>query len=358
VPVHAWLFERERLSSCESFLDAVPVRDRGLAEPPAQVHVLAAANRREVDETLVGILHLDSERVHGVDAPRDALELGGDAFVELRELTRIDAAAVSGDLRGELTTLVARGGERVSVLDEPFEHRAELGQQRVRLLGREEPLRHRAYDRDDVASGQRAITLADIDAVTIDGYGTLLELDGALERLHALVPECERTDVERAFGAEAAYYCAHSHEGRDEATLARLREDCARVFSDAVGVAVTANDFIAALQFAVLPGVVPALRSLRARGVALAVVANWDFGLHDELERHALRQYFDAVVTSAETGTKKPDPAPFHIALAALGVAPARVVHVGDHEDDERGAAAAGVAFARAPLGEAVAQWT
>ena len=209
-----------------------------------------------------------------------------------------------------------------------------------------------------MAAGQRTIRLAEIDAVTIDGYGTLLELHDPLEKLHALVPDRPRDDVARAFEAEAAFYRARSQEGRDPETLARLHAACAAVFNGELGSNVSPTAFVGALEFAIVDGVEQALRSLRARGLALAVVANWDFGLHEHLRRHGLETYFDTVVTSAEAAAKKPDAAPFRLALEALGVRAERTVHVGDHEDDERGAAAAGIAFEPAPLAGAVARWT
>jgi HAD superfamily hydrolase (TIGR01549 family) len=200
--------------------------------------------------------------------------------------------------------------------------------------------------------------LARLDAVTIDAYGTLLRLADPVGKLHALLPEHPREAVEAAFRTEAEYYLTHSSEGRDEPTLARLHADCTAVFNDALGSRLAPEEYVGALQFEVLPGVPGALRRLRAHGLALAVVANWDFGLHEHLERHGLRRWFDAVVVSGELGVRKPDPAPFHAALSALGVEPSRAAHVGDHPpDDEVGARAAGMRFEPAPLPAAVERW-
>ena len=43
------------------------------------------------------------------------------------------------------------------------------------------------------------------------------------------------------------YYRAHSHEGADPESLADLRERCARVLSDALGVEVDAATLVAAI---------------------------------------------------------------------------------------------------------------
>ena len=199
------------------------------------------------------------------------------------------------------------------------------------------------------------MTPADIDAVTIDAYGTLLTLVDPVEKLHALLPEHEPEAIRRAFEAEAAYYLEHSYEGRDEPSLALLHAACTAVFSETLGATLTPEQYVGALEFEVLPGVREALARLRAHGLALAVVANWDFSLYAHLGTHRLRSWFDAVVVSGVLGVRKPDPAPFTAALKQLGVAAARAVHVGDHPpDDEVGAHAAGMRFEPAPLPAAV----
>jgi HAD superfamily hydrolase (TIGR01509 family) len=194
--------------------------------------------------------------------------------------------------------------------------------------------------------------------VTVDGYGTLLSLRDPIGRLRNLLPEHPVAAIERAFHTEADYYLEHSAEGRDEAGLARLHADCTAVFNAVAGSALSPAQYVGALEFEPLPGAHRALRRLRAHGLALAVVANWDVSLHDHLRRHGLAGWFDTVVTSAEAGFKKPDPAPFRLALERLGIDPGRAVHVGDHPPhDEVGARAAGLAFAPAPLAEATAAW-
>ena len=63
-----------------------------------------------------------------------------------------------------------------------------------------------------------------------------------------------------------------------------------------------------------------------------------------------LDAYFDTVVTTDDTGKKKPDPAPFFMALSKLGVKPEEAIMVGDWaERDMVGAKAVGMktAFAR-----------
>jgi putative hydrolase of the HAD superfamily len=169
-------------------------------------------------------------------------------------------------------------------------------------------------------------------------------------------------EVESAFRAEVEYYVPRSHEGRDEATLALLRRDCAGVFLEAADADLPPEDFaeafVASLRFAPLPGAVEACRALHERGLRLAVVSNWDVGLAEHLEQLELLPLFDAVVTSAEAGAAKPDPRIFGLALRRLGAKPERTLHVGDSDADRDGARAAGLRFAEAPLADVVRSLT
>jgi putative hydrolase of the HAD superfamily len=199
---------------------------------------------------------------------------------------------------------------------------------------------------------------SDLDAVTIDALGTIVELRDPIESLDAALRERgvarPAADVRRAFAAEAAYYVPRSHEGRDPESLARLRTDCARVFLEEVDAPLDVEEFVRpfvdALAFDLIDGVAPAVDLLRAAGLALACVTNWDYAFPQHLERIGLADRFAAVVTSAEAGVPKPDPTIFHIALERLGVRPERALHVGDRDVDRLGAEAAGLAFEPVPL--------
>jgi putative hydrolase of the HAD superfamily len=206
---------------------------------------------------------------------------------------------------------------------------------------------------------------ADLDAVTVDGYGTLLTLVDPVRELSRALAEngVERSteQIARAFAAEAAYYRPRAHLGRDTATLAELRRECAAVFLDVLESSLDpgafASSFVGALRFAPLPGAVETVEQLRSRGLVLAVVANWDSALRDVLTELGLDRLFATVVTSAEAGAPKPDPAPFLLAIGRLGVEANRALHVGDEPADETGARAAGLRFAPAPLTTAFEGW-
>src|SRR5437868_454508 len=93
----------------------------------------------------------------------------------------------------------------------------------------------------------RRMRAVDLDAVTIDAFGTLVGLRDPVPALRRALAArgVERTaeQVRRAFEAEAAFYVERSHEGRDEATLGLLRRDCAAVFLDAAEAVLDAGAF-------------------------------------------------------------------------------------------------------------------
>jgi HAD superfamily hydrolase (TIGR01509 family) len=202
--------------------------------------------------------------------------------------------------------------------------------------------------------------LAELDAVTIDAYGTLVRLTGPVPELRAglaaLGVERDAEAVGLAFAKESAYYREHSFEGRDEASLYDLRLRCVAIILHELGSdlepAAFVDGFVAAMRFELLPDAGAALQKLRRHGLAVAVVSNWDVGLAQHLGGLGLGDV--TVVTSAQAGAPKPDPAVFTLALELLGVQPSRALHVGDSDADEAGASAAGMQFAPAPLAQAV----
>ena len=101
---------------------------------------------------------------------------------------------------------------------------------------------------------------------------------------------------------------------------------------------------LAALRFTAFDDARPAIEAARQRGMRVVVASNWDISLHEVLERIELAPLLDGVVTSAEVGARKPDPAVFMRALALAGAATSDAVHVGDSvEEDVWGARAAGI---------------
>jgi putative hydrolase of the HAD superfamily len=189
------------------------------------------------------------------------------------------------------------------------------------------------------------------DAVLLDAFGTLIELDEPFPQLQRSVrrhlgAEIALADAERALRAEVTYYADHCHLGADPASLAALRERCAAIVLAELGIdadpAMAATLLIDALAFRAYDDVAPLLAGLADAGVEVAVVSNWDCALPEALGAAGIE--IAHVVSSGSTTSSKPDPGIFHVALEALGVAPGRALHVGDTEEtDGAGARAAGI---------------
>jgi putative hydrolase of the HAD superfamily len=93
-----------------------------------------------------------------------------------------------------------------------------------------------------------------------------------------------------------------------------------------------------------LPGVVPALESLRAAGLRMAVVSNSEGTLAALLDRMDFTRHFDTVVDSWVLGVTKPSPEIFQAALDRLGARAEEAIMVGDSfKADVLGAQAAGI---------------
>src|SRR5262245_29309125 len=88
----------------------------------------------------------------------------------------------------------------------------------------------------------------------------------------------------------------------------------------------------------------PTLEALRDRGLALAVISNWDSHLPSLLDALKLTPFFRTISVSAIEATGKPESAIFLRTCERLGVSPSEALHVGDSPtDDVEGARAAGL---------------
>jgi putative hydrolase of the HAD superfamily len=195
-----------------------------------------------------------------------------------------------------------------------------------------------------------------VRAVLLDALGTLLRLEPPAPALRRELASRCGLDVDEeaaaaAVAAEIAYYRAHNLEGRDRAALADLRLRCARVLRDALGpeardlpVEEVLAALLASLRFTAYPDVLPALDRMRAAGLRLVVVSNWDVSLHDRLAETGIAERLQGAIASAELGVAKPDPAIFAHALTLAGVPASQALHAGDSPaEDVEGARAAGI---------------
>jgi putative hydrolase of the HAD superfamily len=195
-------------------------------------------------------------------------------------------------------------------------------------------------------------------AILFDALGTLLELAPPVPRLRS---ELERRhgvsvseeEARAAMRAEISFYRTHLDQGRDPASLARLRERCAAELRGALPAAIQArlpppaqlvDALLGSLHFDPFPDAAPALESYRRAGLRLIVVSNWDVSLHAVLANVRLSPLLDGIITAAEAGVRKPAPGIFLQALALARVSPAEAIHVGDSlQEDIAGARAAGI---------------
>jgi putative hydrolase of the HAD superfamily len=194
-------------------------------------------------------------------------------------------------------------------------------------------------------------------AVFLDALGTLVALEPPAPLLMAALaraePEPVRITLEEATAAmraEMAYYKIHHDLAVDRDALEDLRHACTEALRRALpeparGVERLQQMMMASLRFRAYPDAEPALKALRAAGITLVVVSNWDVSLHDALRTTGLEDLVDGAISSAEAGAAKPAAAIFDYALGLAGdPAPQDVWHVGDSvEADVAGARAAGL---------------
>jgi len=94
----------------------------------------------------------------------------------------------------------------------------------------------------------------------------------------------------------------------------------------------------------VFDDVAPALGALKAKGLRLAVISNFDSRLEDLIRVFELDRFLEAVHYSTRMGAAKPDPAIFRAALRAHGIEAHRAMHIGDSlSADVEGATSAGI---------------
>lgn len=100
------------------------------------------------------------------------------------------------------------------------------------------------------------------------------------------------------------------------------------------------------------PGVLEGLEQLRAAGFPLACVTNKAGAFtRPLLERTGLAAFFAQIVAGDTLVRRKPDPLPLQHACAQFGVAPARMLMIGDSVNDVQAARAAGCPVFAVPYG-------
>jgi putative hydrolase of the HAD superfamily len=199
-----------------------------------------------------------------------------------------------------------------------------------------------------------------IEAVTLDAAGTLFTVAEPVGATYARIGArhgIERPVAEVEARFRAAFRAAPPLACRadDPAEL----EACERAWwrrvvretldaGDAPGFAACFDELFAYFAdphaWRLYPDVRPALAIMRAAGIRLAVVSNFDRRLGPIIAGLGLGELFDLIVPSSVAGAAKPAPGIFHHALLGLGVPAARALHAGDElTEDVEGARAAGL---------------
>ena len=100
------------------------------------------------------------------------------------------------------------------------------------------------------------------------------------------------------------------------------------------------------------PGAVAAVTALRAAGFATAICTNKPEGLAETLmQRLGVRHLFGSLIGADTLPVRKPDPAPFVLAVERAGGDVARSMLVGDTDTDRQTGLAAGVPVALVTFG-------
>jgi len=200
-----------------------------------------------------------------------------------------------------------------------------------------------------------------LGAVTLDAAGTLFEVAEPVGTTYARLAArhgitLAPAEVERGFRTALAAAPPLAFPGGSPARLAdHERAWWYAVVRRTFGAAGMSSHFDAcfaelfdfyarAAAWRVFADAPEALRALRARGLRVGVVSNFDTRLIGLLDQLGLAPLVDRIVHSTRAGVAKPDPAIFHLALEALGVPPAEALHAGNEVvADVEGARAAGL---------------
>src|SRR5213083_2836034 len=151
---------------------------------------------------------------------------------------------------------------------------------------------------------------AEIKAVTFDVGGTLIEPWPSVGHVYTEVAERHGLhftpdDVNQRFRAAWKAKRNFRHSRADWAALVRATFGtgaCDAFFPELY------ERFASAKVWRVFDDVRPALVKLKAQGMKLGIISNWDERLRPLLDQLELTPFFDVIVVSTEVGCCKPAP--------------------------------------------------
>jgi len=183
----------------------------------------------------------------------------------------------------------------------------------------------------------------DLDGTLADTSGDLLAAGNACFRAMGEGDLLEAGDVLTAFhGGKAMLRLGFARLGRGgEPEVEKWYPRLLEAYAGAIDV-----------HTRLYPGAVQAVEALRAAGHATAICTNKPEALAETLLRRlGVRDLFGALVGADTLPVRKPDPAPYRLAVDRAGGAVARSLLVGDTETDLRTARAVGVPCALVAFG-------
>lgn len=107
------------------------------------------------------------------------------------------------------------------------------------------------------------------------------------------------------------------------------------------------GEFSNPLNWSIYPDTGDVLRAARDAGLKVGVLSNIGYDIRPAFEREGIAGLVDEFVLSFEVGHAKPDLAVFRAATAALGLAPERVLMVGDSAEADGASRDIGCGFAQ-----------
>ena len=203
-----------------------------------------------------------------------------------------------------------------------------------------------------------------IKAVIFDWFSTLAHYDPPREQLQAQVLRelgfnVTLTDIQRALVlADRDLYAEFSElsledrspEERLQTFIRHQQGIMTRAGIDAdtalAEKAITKlGELNAGRHFALFDDVIPTIRMLKERRLVTGLLTNIRRGIHETCQELGLEPYLDFIISPAEAGADKPDPAIFQLALKKAGVEASEAIYIGDqYLQDMVGARNAGIA--------------
>jgi putative hydrolase of the HAD superfamily len=208
----------------------------------------------------------------------------------------------------------------------------------------------------DLPADALELRLSEVDAIFFDFGDTLATLTPSKEELFIQAARSVGLQLELE-SVKRAYQVVDFHNKYSSVHVAdrsSFYENYNQQLAEALGISSHFSKLNPALiaefrnqkRWALFSEVPETLRSLRAQGILLALVANWDSNLSQLVEKLGIRQEFSAVISSQAARVEKPNPAIFILTAAELNlsVETKRILYVGnEYRADVMGARAAGL---------------